>query len=171
MNKDQFTNKSGVVRHFHINVSKYVDETTGQIVTGEVVVLELDNGETLFAPISAISRAMSAMIEKKDLFLLRKAIVEYVTGERILGAKFSWRPSDSREFTATTAGAFNSIEAIEPVDANWSALNQLPAYETLQDKTGNFVAQEAEEVPEEEEEDLPEGAEAATATATKKGRK
>lgn len=160
MNKDQFTNKSGVVRHFHINVSKYVDETTGQIVTGEVVVLELDNGETLFAPISAISRAMSAMIEKKDLFLLRKAIVEYVTGERVLGAKFSWRPSDSREFTATTAGAFNSIEAIEPVDANWSSLNALPAYETLQDKTGSYVPDDQpNDQSGEDEEETPNGGE------------
>ena len=117
------------VASFSVDQNQIKDEVTGEIKTVEQVIMTLTDGTVLFAPLDAISRAMSVVVAKKDLRILRSAKITYATGSRTAGMPFNWRPSDDREFTATTNGVIQSVVAIEPIDRNWDYVDTLPIYQ------------------------------------------
>lgn len=160
-----FVPKTSKIASFSVDINKVTNQETGEIEAVEQVIMVLKDGTTLFAPLDAISRAMSAMVSKADLRLLRNAEIDYAVAERIAGQKFNWRPADDREFTATSDGVIQSVIGITPVDSNWAYLDTLPAYIRVRDNTKKA---DNHQEPEEELEVVPEGA---TTTPTAKAGK
>lgn len=145
-----FVPKTSKIASFSVDINKVTNEETGEIEAVEQVIMVLKDGTTLFAPLDAISRAMSAMVTKNDLRLLRNADIDYAVAARIAGQKFNWRPADEREFTATSDGVIQSVIGITPVDANWAYLDTLPAYVRVRDNTkASEDHKEPVEIPEE----------------------
>jgi hypothetical protein len=140
--------------------------------------IDLDNGQSIPAPLSAINRAVGRTFDEQSLILLHGGTITYHESNRIAGELFKWRPTDPDKSAviSTTDGVVHSIESMDVPDSRFQYLMTLPIYETA--KVNSEVAEEpadeqfddAEEVA--DDNDIPAGAivdEAAKTSAAKTG--